>query len=409
MSVAADAVRSRRVRLATDAGALLGTALFALSASCGGESATQPGPPGSSAAIGDPLPGLSARQLDQFEVGRVRFRQLFAIETGLGPLFNETGCGACHFVPLAGGSGVAAVFLASAEGADGSCDPLVERGGPIFQRRVAFPIVQAYGFEQEPIPAEATAADEHIAPDLFGFGLLDAVPEQTLVALADPDDSDGDGISGRVGRTTDGRVGRFGRKANVATLAEFVDDAFVLEMGITTPARPQEESPAGLPLPPDADPVPDPEIDAETVRLTDAFIRFLAPPPPMPLGAEGERGRQLFADIGCTACHVPTLRTGANPVEALADRDVAAYSDLLLHDLGAENASVCLGNASAAEFRTEPLMGLRFAQRFMHGGDAGSPEEAIAAHGGEAARTRSAFQALPVEDRNAVLAFLLSL
>ena len=241
------------------------------------------------------------------------------------------------------------------------------------------------------------------APDLFGFGLLDAVADATLLALADPDDSDGDGISGRVARDFSGNIGRFGRKALTPSLLEFNEGAFPTEQGVTDPAVP-EEGTVGQPLPPGVDPAPDPELDGERVRLADAFVRFLAPPAPMKLSGAGRRGRVVFAEVGCARCHVPALRTGANPVKALSYKEVRAYSDLLLHDMGPELADICFGPvATPSEFRTEPLMGLRLAERFLHDGRAESLEEAILAHGGEASASRSAFQALPPEDRQALL------
>ncbi len=375
-------------------------------AACSDYTAPDPVPgPGA----GDPVAGLTPGELNQFTAGRERFQRLFAIDQGLGPLFNETGCGACHFVPAPGGSGVSVEFLATAELPDGTCDPLTASGGPVLQRRVAITVEQAYGFEMEPVPPGATATAEHATPDLFGFGLLEAVSEAEILSRADPNDRDGDGISGRVGRTADGRVGRFGRMATFATISEFTAEAFVVEMGITSPGNPDEGNVGGLPLPPGSDPVPDPDVGEDMVRLTAAFIRFLAPPSPLPLTEAGENGRRLFSNIGCADCHVPNLRTGDHPVAALANRDVAAYTDLLLHDMGPQLASVCLGSASPGEMRTEPLMGLRLVERFLHDSRAGTITEAVILHGGEATEAREAFRSLPAADRRDLLAFLSSL
>jgi CxxC motif-containing protein (DUF1111 family) len=375
-------------------------------AACNDYMAPEPGP---GPAAGDPLAGLTPSELTRFTAGQERFRRLFAIDQGLGPLFNETGCGACHFVPAAGGNGVTAEFLATAELADGTCDPLLASGGPVFQRRVAITVEQAYGFELEPIPPEATATAEHATPDLFGFGLLEAVPESEILSRADPNDANGDGISGRVGRTAAGEVGRFGRMATFATISDFVAEAFLVEMGITSPSRPDEGNAGGLPLPPGSDPVPDPEVGGDMLRLTTAFILMLAPPSQLPLSEAGENGRRLFSDIGCADCHVPTLRTGDHSIAALANRQVAAYTDLLLHDMGPQLASVCLGSASPGEMRTEPLMGLRLVQRFLHDSRAGSITEAITLHAGEATAAREAFRSLSAADRRDLLEFLSSL
>src|SRR5262249_31369312 len=148
--------------------------------------------------------------------------------------------------------------------------------------------------------------------------------------------------------------GRFGRKAFVPTLAEFNHGALVIEQGITSPAIPTEESIGGQPIPAGVDPLPEPELSQKDMDRLDDFVRFLAPPEPPPLHAEGERGRLVFGTIGCASCHVPSLKTGESKVPALSYREVHAYTDLLLHDMGPERGDMCLGEAEPAEFRTEP-------------------------------------------------------
>src|SRR5207247_1450738 len=140
----------------------------------------------------------------------------------------------------------------------------------------------------------------------------------------------------------------------------------------------------GKPIPAGVDPVPEPEIAQEQLDLTDAFVRFLAPPTPLKLGQEGRRGRELFSQIGCAACHVPTLRTGDSPVPALRNKEFPAYTDLLLHDMGSDLADICLGLATPSEFRTEPLLDLRDAKAFLHDGRHTTLGQAIEAHGGAA-------------------------
>jgi CxxC motif-containing protein (DUF1111 family) len=355
---------------------------------------------------GDPLPGLTRAERQQFEQGREAFATVFEPGTGLGPLFNAESCNECHEEPVAGGPGDEIEIHATALLPDGACDPLIDQGGPIVQQRVTPELREALGIEKEPIPARATSTGRRTTPDLFGFGLLDAVPEATIVALADPDDRDQDGISGRPNRFVDGRVGRFGRKAFVPTLRQFNDGAFLLEQGITNPTALQEETIAGQPIPAGVDPIPEPEIDQEVLDLTDTFVRFLAPPARLKLTRSGRRGERLFSDIGCVTCHVPRLKTGDHPVRALSHRTVAAYTDLLLHDMGQDLADVCLGLAAPSEFRTEPLMGLRLSSSFLHDGRAGTIEEAVRLHGGEAGLTRDRFNALSAADREALLDFL---
>lgn len=355
---------------------------------------------------GEPLDDLTPDQKQRFEAGRVVFDSAFEPATGLGPLFNGVSCVACHADPTSGGAGPVTEVHATALGEDGFCDPLADRGGLVFQEQVTPALAEALGLEREPIPETATDTAERSTPDVLGFGLLDAVPDSAILALADPDDADGDGISGRPNRFFDGRLGRFGRKALVPTLDEFNEGAFQIEQGITSPRVPDEGTVGGEPIPEGVDPVPEPELDSASVAATNAFVRFLAPPAPHRLGGEARRGQALFGELGCEACHVPSLRTGEHPVEALDRRKVRAYTDLLLHDMGPELADICLSRAAPSEFRTEPLMGLRLMSRFLHDGRASTVEEAIRLHGGEAAPSRDAFGELSEEERAAVLTFL---
>jgi CxxC motif-containing protein (DUF1111 family) len=367
---------------------------------------------------GDPLPGLTRSERDQFVRGRAVFSREFTPETGLGPLFNSTSCGECHEEPKLGGVGDevelhATAFLtrsaAPGPGGQAACDLLARFGGPVFQSQTTPALKAALKIDEEPVPPEATGRAQRSTPELFGLGLLDAVPDDVILAYADPDDRDHDGISGRPNHSPDGRLGRFGRKAFVPTLREFTAGAFLIEQGITSPAQPVEETIGGRAIPPGVDPVPEPEITQEDLDLAVAFVRLLAPPSPRRAGTAGRQGRRLFETIGCAACHAPRLKSGDDAVAALRHREIAAFTDLLLHDMGPELADICLGEASPAEFRTEPLMGLRLRTKFLHDGRATSIEEAILQHGGEGSGSRDRFKALPSGERAALLAFLQSL
>ncbi len=361
---------------------------------------------------GDPLGGLSATERAQFDSGRAVFDSTFTPQVGLGPLFNASGCGECHEDPVTGGTGDevehhATVFHPERAGA--MCDELADKGGPVFQDSVTPALHAALGIDREPRPPSATIIAERTTPDILGFGLLDAVPDSVILSYADPDDKNHDGIRGRPNRFFDGRLGRFGRKALVPTLREFNDGAFQVEIGITNPSVPAEGSVGGDSLPAGTDPAPEPEIGAHKLELANAFVRLLAPPAPLKQSAEARRGRDVFAQVGCTGCHIPTLRTGDNPIPALRHKEVAAYTDLLLHDMGPQLADICFGLAKPSEFRTEPLMGLRLATQFLHDGRAKTPEQAIQMHGGEGMRSRDLFEALPAADRAALLTFLKTL
>ena len=379
---------------------------IALLAMCSAASCRRPPQPG------DPLPGLSAAERAQFDSGRAVFDSTFTPQVGLGPLFNASGCGECHEDPVTGANGDevehhATVFHPERAGA--MCDELADKGGPVFQDSVTPALHAALGIDREPRPPSPTVVAERTTPDILGFGLLDAVPDSVILSYADPDDKNHDGISGRPNRFFDGRLGRFGRKASVPTLREFNDGAFQVEIGITNPSVPVEGTVAGDPLPAGTDPAPEPEIGARGLELADAFVRLLAPPAPLKQSREARRGRDVFAQVGCTGCHIPTLRTGDNPIPALSHKEVGAYTDLLLHDMGPQLADICFGLAKPSEFRTEALMGVTLATKFLHDGRAKTPEQAIEMHGGEGMRSRDLFEALPAADRAALLAFLKTL
>jgi len=373
------------------------------------------------ASLGTPLPRLTGAQRRQFDIGRAVFQNIFTPETGLGPLFNAASCASCHEEPVVGGSGsndegegdedveLHATAFHGGTGGTAQCDALAAVGGQVIQKQLT-PAYSTYtNLTAEPIPAAATDSGHRTTPDLFGFGLLDAVPDAEILARADPLDSDGDGISGRPNRTADGRLGRFGRKAQAATLREFNAEAFVMEMGVTNPGSQVEQSIAGEPYPPGIDPLPEPEISAEQLAAVDAFVRFLAPPPRAALGFVSAHGAVLFSKIGCASCHTPVLVTGASPIPALRFRFVPAYTDLLLHDMGPDLADICLGQALPSEFRTEPLMGLRFQTAFLHDGRAKTISQAIDLHGGEGLSARNRFLRLGSFERTALLRFLGSL
>ena len=359
--------------------------------------------------LDDPLLGLNDDELERFEEGEEIFEGTFTAEQGLGPLFNAEGCAVCHSDPVDGGNGTIREIHATRIGAEGLCDVLLDLGGPVFQQQATQALTDALGITSEPIPAEASFQTLRSTPDVFGFGLLDAIPDETILALADPDDRNGDGISGRPNRMPDGRLGRFGRKAAISNLADFNEGAFLAELGLTTPRQLTENSVAGQPLPDGVDPAAEPEMAEKQVALTTDYVRFLAPPAPGKRGALEFEGQHLFTRIGCADCHVPSLRTGEHQVGPLSRQIVYAYTDLLLHDMGPGLADVCFGEALASEFRTEPLMGLRHVTNFLHDGRATTLSDAISAHDGEARAARDGFLSLTAHKREALLAFLQSL
>jgi len=223
-------------------------------AACDAQPSTGPAPRGSATVSspapepGAPLPGLTLAQRAVFERGRGVFQAEFTPETGLGPLFNNTACSQCHEDPVIGGIGEEVERQATAFRAP-ACDDLAPHGGPVIQDSVTPALHAALGIERESVPAAATDSAVRTTPSLLGFGLLEAVPDAEILALADPLDRNGDGISGRPNRTADGRLGRFGRKAQIATLREFTAGAFVNEMESRAPPSPASRRSRARPCP----------------------------------------------------------------------------------------------------------------------------------------------------------------
>lgn len=360
---------------------------------------------------GQPLPGLTEEEMGRFLLGKAVFDRLTTPEEGLGPLFNQDRCSSCHDLPSSGGMGAESVTKAT-RWENGTCDLLVHEGGDNIQSH-ATPLLQAHGIMREAYPPSATARVEVTPPKLYGSGLVEAIPDEVVLAREDPDDADGDGISGRAGRTPDGRLGRFGRKLEHPTVFDFIEGALRAELGLTTPMHPEEETINGVPIPPETDPMPDPEIDERGVNLLTDYVRFLAPSVREELSPAArdtvERGERVFADVGCGSCHVPSMRTGPNAVAAWDRKTVELYSDMLLHDMGPALADVCGPDASPSEYRTARLMGLRFHDTYLHNGRAVSLRQAVMLHGGEASAVRDRFSRLPVADQTALLRFLASL
>jgi CxxC motif-containing protein (DUF1111 family) len=245
------------------------------------------------------------------------------------------------------------------------------------------------------------------APGVFGLGLLEAVAEDTLLGLADPDDRDGDGISGRANvvwdlerKTT--AIGRFGHKATIATLREQTAAAFDGDIGLTS----------ALFLEPDGRR----DLTDEQLEETTLFVSAIAVPAAAPRDAAAQQGRALFDQLGCASCHVPTLVTGDHRIAQLAAQTIHPYTDLLLHDMGDELSDGRTDfTAHGPEWRTPPLWGIGLAQvvspdaTFLHDGRARTLAEAILWHGGEAMASREAFRRAPRPSRDALIRFLQTL
>jgi CxxC motif-containing protein (DUF1111 family) len=299
----------------------------------------------------------------------------FSTAQGLGPLFNNPSCVACHVAPSIGGMGPDGIGTATRVGrlTPSGFDALVGRGGPV-ARAHSVSEMGAHCDLQPGAPADANVISIRNAPGLYGIGLIDAIPEAQITAGAV---ARGDGVHGRVNRIhrADGseQIGRFGWKAEVATVQQFVANALRNEIGITNPLAPKDLAPVGTPG--------HERCAGEGVAIED----------------DGS-----IADALTAFCHTPSLDSPAGPVHL--------YSDLLLHDVGPDlDDKVVQSGATGRDWRTTPLWGLSARPRFLHDGRATTVTEAIVAHGGEAALARQRFRELPPEERKALLAFLAGL
>ncbi len=294
-------------------GATLGLLLLA----CGAQNAPEP-----IIRPGDPLPDLMEAETGRFLLGKALFERLTIPEEGLGPLFNETRCSSCHDTPAAGGSGRALVVKAT-RFENNTCDLLQAQGGDNIQRQ-ATPLLAQHGILRESTPSEATAQVLVTGPSLFGLGLIEAIADATILANTDPGDTNGDGISGRAVRAADGRLGRFGRKNEIPTVFDFTETALRFELGLTTPMNPVEETVNGVPVPPESDPTPEPEIDERGMGLLADYVRLLAPPAREATSGTAtdsvRSGEALFERTGCGTCHVPVMHTAPNDVAALSEK-----------------------------------------------------------------------------------------
>jgi CxxC motif-containing protein (DUF1111 family) len=426
--------------------------------------ARDPGVRTTSNGAGGILPGLSPLEQRVFAVGKEAFEEVASVkgsipdtEAGLGPRFNLDSCEGCHAFPATGGTSPVInpqVEVAKKEGANNDIPSFIKRDGPVREARFkhnpdgtpdggvhALFTISGRGdapgcFLQQPDFRNAVARQNvvfRIPTPVFGAGLIEAIDDDAILAnqMANRARKQDLGIRGRPNMTgrpntsgNDGTITRFGWKGQNKSLEMFAGEAYNVEQGVTSDLFPQErdEAPACyFNRTPEshtnyeaADPI---EVPSDVVKFA-SFMRFLAPPTPMPDTDTTVHGKKLFADVGCAMCHTPTLHTGKSSVAALQDKDVNLYSDLMLHNMGAGLADdVSQGNAGGDEFRTAPLWGLGKRIFFLHDGRTKDLLEAIQAHQGfggqygpsEANQVVVQFNQLSEIDKQHVLNFLRSL
>jgi len=363
--------------------------------------------------LGGPIAGLDGAEMARFLAGQEEFEQQESIEEGLGPVFNEASCSTCHSGPVGGTNGRAETRFGRMVG--GVFDPMTDRGGSLIQDH-ALGVVNtehgAYTFVPEKVPREATVSALRITTPLFGLGLVDAVTDAALIALAQQEGRTSPSTAGTPHMVADKgmtRVGRFGWKAQVATLHTFAGDAYLNEMGVTSPDFPQENAPQGNSGALLYNPVPTLNNDGEAVEQFFDFMTFLGPPQRRPRNPHMDAGAAVFQQIGCANCHTPSMVTGDSPVQALSRKAFQPFSDFLLHDMGSLGDGIAQGQANGRQMRTAPLWGLSVRPTYLHDGRARTPNDAILQHAGQGRDARNRYLQLAPPDREALLAFLRSL
>lgn len=454
-------------------GALLSLAALSLAAPSGGARAMVDPQPG------EPYADLPSDLSALFREGKERFLHEFTPEEGLGPVYNETACQTCH-----GGTGgppggpdplaLESIHNVKHVGFDnlGYFDPMGDKGGPLLGRQTiandGYPKCTIAGGT---VPATANILSIRNTPPVWGFGLIDAVPDEAILARQDL------GIDGIRGVANWGielqavddapnplapqvqtfgppRVGRFGWKAQTATLEQFSSEPLQTELGVSNRFFPQEHTDQGLrlvshlsnacnvavpkgcppralsgaaPLRPECVATLPDDPDSRQALAIYHFQALLAPPPTRPRTPLADWGGEQFAGIGCVHCHVPDARTGPEYHLRLADgsstrvaplegRTFHPYSDFLLHDMGPALADSggrtvgrIQGRARGNQWRTTPLWGIRLKASYLHDGRTTDLEAAIVAHGGEAQIVRERYLRLAPDAQRALVAFLLTL
>jgi len=371
---------------------------------------------------GAPLPDLTAAELNLFNIGRDAFLTPMTPEVGLGPIFNKAGCFSCHSNPVGGWGSISVMHFGVTD--KGVFSPLPGETQSLLQAQA-----NSEGC-REVVPAEANFTAVRVTNSSMAFGMIEAIPDADIAAHDDEFDANADGISGRVSwvETLEDpkgplRAGRFGWKAQVATVLTFSADATRNEMGVTNRLVMEENAPNGnFALLAQCDSLPEPEDveDGEGYAFIDRvthFQRFLAQPPQTP--RSGMTGEAIFNAIGCNQCHIPEWTTSNSPSleAALRNKTIRPYSDFLLHDMGLLGDGISQANATELEMRTPTLWNLRTRDPMLHNGSAAGGDFAtrvtiaIQAHGpfGEGAMSAEAFGLLSPTQKSQLIAFLDSL
>lgn len=386
-----------------------------------------PGDPEGYEDLDEPLEGLSVEGQRQHSDGDTQFDKVYTAEEGLGPVFNNVSCNSCH--PEEGKGHPNNAFKRFGQsvpglnkGHDEDLNPYAVFGDGLNQLQDrAIP-----GYEPEELP-DGAPYSEFVAPNITGLGYLDAVPDSTLIAMAEQNEQTDGPIKGRphyrapvdyvtprsnsIPNAEGELIHRFGKKALTYDLFHQTVGAFNQDMGIVTSYSPIEpfDGEKG-----------DPEASNQTVKDVAFYLKTLKAPERHPNkdDAQVRAGEALFEEINCAACHKPTLKTGPSDIPTLDNVEFHPYTDLLLHDMGPDlDDGYTEGNVETSEWRTPPLWAIGIQKDeiqggtyyLLHDGRANSIEEAISYHGGEAAESRDLFDELSDEEQKQLVEFIESL
>jgi CxxC motif-containing protein (DUF1111 family) len=397
--------------------------LFAfVAAACGGPTPNQPGlSVVADEAIDAPLRNASEAEHERFIEGDALFDLTFRPSDGLGPLYIRAACSACHADAANGPGAVQKMVVVEADGRTPAADQSALSYGhtvrPYYTAGAHTPITP---------PEQGVLVTRRLGPAVYGRGYIEAIADSEIERVAAAQQSSTDGVSGRINRVTftsqpnpdspfhkhvygeSGLIGRFGLKARIATVDDFTADAFQGDMGLTSDLRPDElVNPDGK----SDDSKPGVDVDLDTLNATADYLRLLEIPK---RAAPSDEAIALFDRAQCSSCHIPSMRTRADyPIASLADIEAPIYSDLLLHDMGDALADgLTDGSAGPREWKTAPLMGLRYFRAYLHDGRAPTLRDAVLMHegpGSEANGSVAAFKGLSSSEQEQLLEFISTL
>ena len=354
-----------------------------------------------------------------FNDNRFVFEEVETVADGLGPTYNAQSCAECHQNVATGGASQVTEHRTGRSNGDNFFEA---PGGSLIQSRATFPDIV------ERVQVQDDVRTFRISTNTLGAGYVEAIANTTLLAIRDAQPGSMRGTATMVAvLEADGaaRVGRFGWKSQHASLQSFAADAYLNEMGITSPLMPDENTYSGrfIGFGTPYDPTPDPEDDGDDVIAFADFMRSTKAPSRGPITSDVAAGERVFAQIGCATCHVASITTAAPGTSinggefvvpsALGNKIIHPYSDFLLHDIGSGDGIPLLPTpelaGTATQIRTAPLWGLRTRNRLMHDGLSFTYPDVIRRHAGQAAGVTARYYGLSSTQRKVLAAFLDSL